>query len=262
MGFAKGSTHPTKNAYSFRASSGAISLPPSGARAAAARSRGTMSSTRSALRTSMFNPGRMNSVSRICASSVISGSQKAVDVGEQHRLGVTAELLPGHLLDQFLQRADAAGQRHERIGVLEHQPLALVHVGRDDHLLNTRQHIFARPQKIRNDAGHQAAVIQRAFRDRTHQPDRAAAIDQPDIVFSENFSQRERSFDEAGARARPGTAIDTDSFDLIHAVHVALHPGKLKSDSLRRCSQDRPEIKPNGGKIYLSRLYGRVKRSI
>ena len=68
---------------------------------------------------------------------------EAVDVGEQHRLGVAAELLPGHLLDQFLQRADAAGQRDERIGAFEHQPLAFVHVGRDDHLLNARQRIFA-----------------------------------------------------------------------------------------------------------------------
>jgi hypothetical protein len=43
---------------------------------------------------------------------------------------------------------------------------------------------------------------------------------------------------------------------------VALHPVKLKSGCLRSCSRNRPEIKPNGGKIYLSRLYGRVKRSI
>ena len=34
---------------------------------------------------------------------------EAVDVGEQDRLGVAAELLPGQLLDQFFQRADAAG---------------------------------------------------------------------------------------------------------------------------------------------------------
>ena len=69
---------------------------------------------------------------------------ETVDVGEQHRLGVPAELLPGQLLDQFLQRADAAGQRHERVGALEHQPLALMHVGRDDHFLNARQRVLAR----------------------------------------------------------------------------------------------------------------------
>ncbi|HWL72329.1 MAG TPA: hypothetical protein VNQ74_00475, partial [Burkholderiaceae bacterium] len=80
--------------------------------------------------------------------------------------------------------------------------------------------------------------------------------------FGESLSQSEGSFDKAGAGARAGAAIDTDGFDLIHADHVALHPEKLKSDSLRGCSRNRPEIKPNGGKIYLSRLYGRGKRSI
>ena len=62
------------------------------------------------------------------SSSAHSGSQKRVDVGDQDRLLVPAELRPGHLLDQFLQRADAAGQRDEGVGALEHHPLALVHV--------------------------------------------------------------------------------------------------------------------------------------
>ena len=56
------------------------------------------------------------------------GLPEAVDVREQDRLGVTAKLLPGELLDQFLQRPDPAGQRHEGVGTLEHQPLAFVHV--------------------------------------------------------------------------------------------------------------------------------------
>ena len=130
--------------YGRRATSGASSFALSAVRAAAARKRGKISSTRSALRTSTSRLGRMNSAARICASSASSGSQKPVDVGEQDRFGVAAELLPGQLLDQFFQRADAAGQGHERIGALEHQPLALVHVGRDDHLLHPRQRVFAR----------------------------------------------------------------------------------------------------------------------
>jgi hypothetical protein len=142
------------------------------------------------------------------------------------------------LLDQFFQRADAAGQGDERIGMFEHQPLALVHVRRDDHFLNARQHIFARAQKIRNDARDRAAVIQRGFGDRAHQPDRSAAIDEPDIVLGENLSQGEGGFDKAGAGAGAGAAIDTNGsdlfgFDLIHRDHVALHLGKLKSSSFR-----------------------------
>ena len=160
---------------------------------------------------------------------------ESVDVGQQNRLGVAAELLPGHLFDQFLQRADAAGQGDECIGMLEHQPLALVHVRRDDHFLNASQHMFPGPEEVRNDPGHGAAMVQRGFGDRTHQPDRSTAINQPDIVLGENLPQGEGGFDKARAGAGPGAAIDTNSFDLIHADHVAPHPGKLKSGGLRRC---------------------------
>ena len=89
----------------------------------------------------MLSDGRMNSRFAHMRQQRDQRLPEAVDVGEQDRLGVTAELLPGHLLDQFLQRADAAGKGDERIGVLEHQPFALVHVGRDDHLLHSCQHI-------------------------------------------------------------------------------------------------------------------------
>ncbi len=40
---------------------------------------------------------------------------EALDVGDDDRFGVAAELRPGQLLDQFFQRADAARQRHERV---------------------------------------------------------------------------------------------------------------------------------------------------
>ena len=55
---------------------------------------------------------------------------EAFDVGDQDRLLVAAELRPGELLDQFLQRADAARQGDEGVGHLEHLALALVHVAR------------------------------------------------------------------------------------------------------------------------------------
>ena len=56
---------------------------------------------------------------------------------------MAAELRPGELLDQFLQRADPAGQRHEGVGVLEHQPFALVHVAGDDAFLRALEHVLA-----------------------------------------------------------------------------------------------------------------------
>ena len=63
---------------------------------------------------------------------------EAIDVGDQNRLAVTAELRPGQLLHQFLERADPSGQGDERIGALEHHALALVHVARDDDFLARR----------------------------------------------------------------------------------------------------------------------------
>ena len=73
---------------------------------------------------------------------------EAVDVGDQDRLLVAAELRPGHLLDQFLERADAARQGDERVGAVEHRALALVHVAGDDLLL--RRAAAAAPCAVRN----------------------------------------------------------------------------------------------------------------
>jgi hypothetical protein len=38
---------------------------------------------------------------------------EAVDIGNDDGLGVPPELNPGELLDELLQRADAAGKRNE-----------------------------------------------------------------------------------------------------------------------------------------------------
>ena len=60
---------------------------------------------------------------------------EAVDVGDQDRLLVTSKLRPGHLLDQFFQRAEAARQSDESVGAVEHRALALVHVAGNDLFL-------------------------------------------------------------------------------------------------------------------------------
>ena len=133
------------------------------------------------------------------SSSAHSGSQKPLDVGEQDRLLVAAELRPGHLLDQLFQRADAAGQRDEGVGALEHDALALVHVARDDQLLRVAAGVLAVGQEFRDDAGHLAAVVEHRLGDRAHQADRAAAIDQADAVLGQDGSERPR-----GLRRRPG----------------------------------------------------------
>jgi hypothetical protein len=58
--------------------------------------------------------------------------------------------------------------------------------------------MFARGQKIRNDAGDDSAVIEGRGRDGAHQADRAAAIDQPDLVPGKSSTKINGSFDEIG----------------------------------------------------------------
>ena len=102
------------------------------------------------------------------------------------------------LLDQFFQRADAAGQGDERVGALEHDLLAGVHVGRDDQLVRLGHGVLARHQELGDDAGDLAAVFEHGLGDGAHQPDGAAAIDEPDVVVGEEFAEGFGRFDEAG----------------------------------------------------------------
>ena len=139
-----------------------------------------------------------------------------------------AELLPGHLLDQFLQRADTAGQRHEGVRAFEHQPLALVHVVGDDQFRHPAQGDLAGAEEARNDAGDGAAVVEHGFGDRAHQPDRTAAIDQPDAAFRQQSAENRRGFKETRIGAGAGAAIDADRLDFAHAGDVAPRNDRVK----------------------------------
>lgn len=150
------------------------------------------------------------------------GIPEALDIGEQDRLAVAAELRPRHLFDQLFQGADAAGKRDERVGVLEHQLLALVHVLGDDELLSLFQHMLPFRQEGRDDAGDFAAVLERAGRNGSHQADRAAAIDQTDTIFGKGFAEGCGRFDEFGIGTGAGTAINTDILDSIHIMRCGI----------------------------------------
>ncbi len=119
---------------------------------------------------------------------------EAGDIGEKHRLLVAPELRPGHLLDQLLQRADAAGQRDEGVCLLEHQHLSLMHVFGDDELGQLCHRALAALQEARNDPGDAAAAVEHRAGERSHEADGAAAID------------------EAHARIRHGTAEGAGRF--------------------------------------------------
>src|SRR6266576_4118190 len=154
---------------------------------------------------------------------------ESFDVQNQNRLLVAAELRPGELLDELLERADAAWQRDEPIGAVEHRLLAHMHVGCDDDLLRAAQRLLAVLQKLRNNAGDVPAVVEHRSCDSTHQPARAAAVDETHAVDRQNFAEAARGIHESGVGSRAGPAIDANRSNRAHRLDVPLAPGSVKA---------------------------------
>ena len=128
----------------------------------------------------------------MCRISSRNGVPEALDVDQHDRLGVAAELRPGQLLDQLLERTDAARQGDEGIRPVEHQLLALVHVLDDDQLVGIAQHALTLGQEARNDARHAAAVLEHGAGQLAHQAEAAAAVDEADIVLGNQLPELAR----------------------------------------------------------------------
>jgi hypothetical protein len=79
-----------------------------------------------------------------------------------------AELRPGELLDEFLQRSDAAGQSDERVRLHKHQVFALMHIVDHDQLLRLDQHVLALAQEAGDDAGDVAPMAKRRVSNLAH----------------------------------------------------------------------------------------------
>ena len=144
-----------------------------------------------------------------------------LDIGEDDRLAVMAELRPGHDLDDLLDRADAARQRHKGVGFLEHRVLALMHVLGDDEFVEALQRGlggFLGHQEAGNDAGDLAAGAQRAIGHRTHDALAAAAIDQPQAGLGEGAAEHMAGLDVEFAAAGRRAAIDADGSNRVHAT--------------------------------------------
>jgi hypothetical protein len=79
-------------------------------------------------------------------------------------------------LDGFFQRADAAGEDDEAVGLVEQGLFPLVHVV-GVAVLDAVEHAFEIAQEVGHDAQHLTAGIARVGGDSAHQADIAAAID-------------------------------------------------------------------------------------
>src|SRR5579871_4418657 len=134
---------------------------------------------------------------------------EAVDVGDKDWLFVAAKLRPRHLLHQLLERAEPAGQRHEGVGALEHGAFALMHVPGDDLLLRQPPRPLLSRQELGDDAGGHSAVVDDGARERPHQADGAAAVDETHAVFGEDLAEFMRRAGEGWIGAWAGPAINT-----------------------------------------------------
>ena len=76
-----------------------------------------------------------------------------------------------------------------------------------------------------------------AGRDRTHQADRAAAIDEANAVIGEGLAKGRSRINEFGIGAGTGTAIDADVLNRIHSCYVAISCDIFKTHLLR-CKVD------------------------
>jgi len=107
---------------------------------------------------------------------------EAPGVKEADGLGVESELAPGPHLEDLFQGAETAGQRHEGVGTLGHERLALVHRVAQDQL----RHPVVRPlpfdHAARHDPDDLAARPQRAVRQHAHQAPAATAVDETDSL--------------------------------------------------------------------------------
>ena len=105
-------------------------------------------------------------------------------IEQPDRFEVQAKLKPREYLDDLFQCADAARKSDKRVGELRHAVFALV------HCLDRYQ--FGKPLVCallgnhgpRNDADDLASGCQRGIRQRAHQADAAAAIDDGETATS------------------------------------------------------------------------------
>ena len=107
-----------------------------------------------------------------------------------HGFMVVAELNPGDLLHQLLQRTDAARQCDKCVGALEHQHFSLMQRRHLDVFVHPSQRHLVGRHVGRLDAVTRPPGLQRLAGDFAHQADAGAAIDEADALFGHRTAQR------------------------------------------------------------------------
>src|SRR5262249_40587624 len=98
-------------------------------------------------------------------------------------------------------------------------------------------------QELRNHPGHDPAVIEDGFGERSHQPDRSAAIDQADAVLGQSPAELSRRVHESWFVAGAGGAIDANRFDCTHGHWMWPQPTGPSSRGLSMTVSRRFQLK-------------------
>lgn len=131
----------------------------------------------------------------------------ALDVEEADGAGVETELGPGEDLEEFVERADAAGERDEAASDVGHHLFALMHGVDDVQGVDAGVPEFAVHELLGDDAGDDPAVGEHGIGDMAHQAGAAAAVDQINTTFGHGAAEGPRGVRVYGTIAVCGSAV-------------------------------------------------------
>jgi hypothetical protein len=172
----------------------------------------------------------------VCSTSRARGCQYPSAHEQAHRLRVQAELRPREDLEQLVERAEAAGQRHERIGELAHRGLALVHRADDAQLGQAGVGDLPVDEGARDDADDAPSRRERRVGRLAHQADARPAVDELHPRACDLRPQIARRRRVARANAGPGPAEHADP------LHCSARSTKDTSLGVPEGSDERTEL--------------------
>ena len=171
----------------------------------------------------------------------IEGDQIVIEargVEQPDGLGMIAELRPADRFPQFIHRPDAAGDGQKAVRQVGEHLLAFVHPRNDVQFGAAAMRDFGPDERIGDHPDHLAARFQGAVGDRTHQPEPAAAIDDPDAAARQRPADVARGFHIDRVFGGCGPAIDGNA--LHHSSNINWPTSIRRSPS--RCRR-RPEYR-------------------
>ncbi|MNX78556.1 hypothetical protein D3C86_1101550 [compost metagenome] len=132
------------------------------------------------------------------------------DVQQPAGLLVHVQLRPGPDLEELFERAGAAGQGDEPVGLFHHHGLAFMHILHHVQFGQPEVRLFLLQQKLRDHADHAAAAGQHFIGHHAHDADHRTAIHQAEVALDEFASQHAGLFDVLGPGSGVGTAVHAD----------------------------------------------------